>query len=100
MEGDRKGRKVGYYYRLASRLAEHIEGDGTGRKLTKTDMRLICREIRNRDLFTDPYGSRQVVQEKVFVEIVIARRGDPNRAAVREFVRDHSQIKRKRPRST
>jgi len=101
VEGDRKGRKAGYFYSLLARLAEYLDRERLGKKLTKIDQRMICREIRDRDIFTDPYGSLLNVQESVFVDMVLERRGDLNRAAVWDFVHDIAGVeKRRRPRST
>jgi len=61
-EGDGKGRREGYYYTLLNLLAAYLEG--SGRKLTKVDVRLICREIRGNELFSDNYGSRREAQER------------------------------------
>jgi len=101
VEGDGRGRSMGYYISLVSALSAHLAQNSTGHRLTKIDVRLICQEIRGNELFLDTYGSRQAAQERVFIEVVMARRGDLNRAAVREFIRECGGVgKRKRPRST
>ena len=101
VEGDRKGRKAGYFYSLVARLAEYLDREKLGRKLTKIDRRMICQEIRNREIFTDPYGAGLAVQERAFVDVVMARRGDLNKVVVREFVvGDAGENRKKRPRST
>ena len=101
VEGDGRGRKAGYYLSLVAKLRRHIERGRTGKKITTVDMRLICQEIRDRSIFTDPYGSRSAAQEKALIDIIMARRGDLDRKIVREFVREYDGIqRRKRPRST
>jgi len=101
VDGDGRGRKEGFYLSLVSALRAHLAHNRINQKLTKIDVRLICQQIRDCDIFTDPYGTRRAAQDKVFVEVVMARRGDLNRVVVREFVAEYGGIKRKkRPRST
>ena len=100
VEGDRKGHREGYYYALLGQLKSHLERENPKRKLTAVDVRLICQEIRSRDLFTDPYGSPRSSQDGAFVEIVLARRSDLNQNCVRDFVVRFRPKKGHRPRST
>lgn len=100
VEGDRKGHREGYYFSLLGRLKLHLERENPKRRLTKVDVRLICQEIRSRDLFTDPYGSPRSSQDRAFVEIVLDRRGDLNPISIREFVISFRPKKGHRPRST
>lgn len=78
VEGNQKGHRVGYYYALLGQMKSHLEREKPKRKLTATDIQLICQEIRRRDLFTDPYGSPCSSRDKEFIEIVLAKRSDIN----------------------
>ena len=100
MDGDGRGREEGYFYTLINDLRTHLDHASTRRKLTRTDVRLICQEVRERELFTDPYGSMLVVQLRVFTDIVLGRRGDLNRDMVREFVITYRPKRKRRSRST
>ena len=100
VEGDRKGHGEGYYFVLLGQLKSYLERENPKRKLTKIDIRLICQEIRSRDLFTDPYGSPRSSQDRAFVEIVLDRRGDLNPISIREFVISFRPKRGYRPRST
>lgn len=71
VDGDGRGRSEGYYLSMVSALSAHLAHNRTDHKLAKIDVRLICQQIRGNELFTDPYGSRRAVQEKVFVEVVM-----------------------------
>lgn len=101
VDGDGRGRKEGFFISLLSALSAHLAHNRTGEKLTKVDVRLICAEIRERDIFTDPYGSRREAQERALVDIIMERRGDLDGNFVREFVREYGIVRKtKRPRST
>lgn len=102
VDGDGRGRKAGFYISLLSAFCAFLKHNRSSQKLTKVDIRLICQEIRSRDIFGDPYGTRRTAQDKIFIEIVLARRRDLDRKIVREFVEDFriGCKKRKRPRST
>ena len=100
VEGDGRGRGEGYFYTLINHLRAHLEHASTRRKLTKTDVRLICQTVRERELFTDSYGSMLAVQVRVFTDIVLERRSDLDRNMVREFVMTYRPKKEQRSRST
>jgi len=90
VDGDGRGRKAGFYISLVSALCAHLAHNrNNNKKLTKIDIRLICQEIKKRDIFTDPYGTRRAAQDKVFVDILMSRRGDLDVGVVREFVSEY-----------
>ena len=100
VDGDGRGCDIGYYFSLLGNLKTYLEQKRFGRKLTKTDVRLMCGGIRSCELFTDPYGSQRSMQEKTFIDIVLTRRSDLNPVLIREFVLDFRSTKRQRSRST
>jgi len=89
VDGDGRGRKAGFYISLLSALCAHLAHNRNNKKLTKIDIRLICQEIKKRDIFTDPYGTRRAAQDRVFVDILLSRRGDLDVGVVREFVAEY-----------
>ena len=101
VDGDGRGRKAGFYISLLSALCAFLKHNRGNHKLTKIDVRLICQEIKKRDIFTDPYGSRKGEQERVFVDVVMERRRDLDVGVVRGFVEGYGMVRKtKRPRST
>ena len=100
VEGDDRGREEGYFYSLINNLRTHLEHASTRQKLTRTDIRIICQDVRERELFTDSYGSILAVQLRMLTDIILARRPDLDRNMVREFVMTYRLKKERRSRST
>lgn len=84
--GDR-AKSIGYYTNVLIDIRTHINHrHKIIPKLTKTQIRLIAKELESNDLFTDTYGTNLDIQRITFIEEVRKYRPDLTEDFIKGFL--------------
>jgi hypothetical protein len=85
--GGDKARSIGFYTNVLTDIREHINRrHRILPKLTKTQIRLIAKELESNELFVDTYGTNLDIQRNKFIEEVRRYRPDLTEGFIKTFL--------------
>ncbi len=85
--GGERAKSIGYYTDVLIAIREYVNNRHSMMpKFTKTQVRLIAKELESNDLFWDPYGTNVDIQRDKFIEEVRKYRPDLPEHFIKSFL--------------